>query len=104
LLRKMISIAPGERVPRHRLIRNLIDINELEKADTEIRLFENDFKADGPVHRFKIMLLLARSERTPGIMEEDRIAILEKARALACHAAEKYKDNKDIMRIYCDVG
>lgn len=104
LLRKMISIAPGERVPRHRLIRNLIDINELEKADTEIRLFENDFKADGPVHRFKIMLLLARAERTLGILDEDRIAILDKARALASHAVDRYKDNKDIMRIFCDVG
>ncbi|CRM50574.1 MULTISPECIES: SIR2 family protein [unclassified Pseudomonas] len=104
LLRKMISIAPGERVPRHRLIRNLIDINEIEKADTEIRLFENDFKADGPVHRFKIMLLLARAERTPGILDEDRIAILDKARALASYAVDRYKDNKDIMRIFCDVG
>ncbi|MCA5967432.1 SIR2 family protein [Pseudomonas sp. P129] len=104
LLRKMISVAPGERVPRHRLIRNLIDVNELEKADTEIRLFENDFKADGPVQRFKIMLLLARAERTPGILDEDRIAILDRARTLASSAVERYKDNKDVMRIYCDVG
>ncbi|MDH2248419.1 SIR2 family protein [Pseudomonas sp. GD03855] len=104
LLRQMISKAPGERVPRHRLIRNLIDINELEKADTEIRLFENDFKADGPVHRFKIMLLLARAERTLGIMDEDRLAILEKARAQALNAVDKYRDNKDILRTYCDVG
>lgn len=104
LLRKMISVAPGERVPRHRLIRNLIDINELEKADTEIRLFEHDFKADGPVHRFKIMLLLARAERTPGILDEDRLAILEKARSLAVHASDRYQDNKDIMRTYCEVG
>lgn len=104
LLRQMISKAPGERVPRHRLIRNLIDINELEKADTEIRLFENDFKADGPVHRFKIMLLLARAERTPGILDEDRLAILEKARTQASNAVDKYKDNKDLLRTYCDVG
>ncbi|POQ03658.1 SIR2 family NAD-dependent protein deacylase [Pseudomonas syringae] len=104
LLRKMISKAPGQRVPRHRLIRNLIDINEIEKADTEIRLFENDFKADGPVHRFKIMLLLARAERTPGILEEDRIAILEKARVYASNAIDRYKDNKDFLRTYCDVG
>lgn len=104
LLRQMISKAPGERVPRHRLIRNLIDINELEKADTEIRLFENDFRADGPVHRFKIMLLLARAERTPGILEEDRLAILEMARAQALNAVDRYKDNKDLLRSYCDVG
>ena len=100
----MISKVPGERVPRHRLIRNLIDINQLEKADTEIRLFENDFKADGPVHRYKIMLLLSRAEKTPGILEEDRLAILEKARSLAVNAVDRYKDNKDLLRTYCDVG
>ncbi len=104
LLRKMISKVPGERVPRHRLIRNLIEINQLEKADTEIRLFENDFKADGPVHRYKIMLLLSRAEKTPGILDEDRLAILEKARGYAVNAVDKYKDNKDLLRTYCDVG
>lgn len=63
LLRKMISIVPGERVPRHRLIRYLIDVNQLEKAETEIRLFENDFGTEGPLERFKIILLLARAEK-----------------------------------------
>ncbi len=104
LLRKIISKAPGERIPRHRLIRNLIDIHELEKAETEIRLFENDFRADGPVSRFKVMLLLARAERTPGILEEDRIVILDQARAYAVNALDRFKDNKDLLRTYCDVG
>lgn len=104
LLRKMISKVPGERVPRHRLIRNLIDINQLEKAETEIRLFENDFGADGPVQRFKIMLLLTRADKTPGLLDEDRLVILEKARAQAVNATDRYKDNKDMLRTYCDVG
>lgn len=104
LLRKMISKAPGERIPRHRLIRYLIDINELEKADTEIRLYEHDFKLDGPVQRYKIILTLARAEHTPGILDEDRIAILNMAREQAINAIDKYKDNKDILRTYCDVG
>ena len=43
LLRKMMSIAPAERVPRHRLIRNLIELNEFDRAETEIRLFQHDF-------------------------------------------------------------
>ncbi len=47
LLRKMMSIAPGERVPRHRLIHNLIDQGYFEKAETGIRLFNKDFGADG---------------------------------------------------------
>ena len=104
LLRKMITKAPGERVPRHRLIRYLIDINELEKAETEIRLFEHDFKIDGPVQRFKIILLMARAERTPGILDEDRLAILEIARKQSINAIDRYKNNKNLLRTYCDVG
>ena len=104
LLRRMISKVPGERIPRHRLIRNLIDINEVEKAETEIRLFENDFRVDGPVYRYKILLLIARAERTPGLMDEDRLAILQQAHSLAVSGCEKFRDNKDMLRIYCDVG
>lgn len=104
LLRRMISKVPGERIPRHRLIKNLIDINEMEKAETEIRLFENDFRADGPVHRYKIMLLVARAERTPGLMDEDRLAILQQAHSLAVNGCDRYKDNKDMLKSYCDVG
>ncbi|MBU1392499.1 MAG: SIR2 family protein [Gammaproteobacteria bacterium] len=104
LLRKMISKAPGERVPRHRLIRYLIDVNELEKAETEIRLFENDFKTDGPLERFKIILLLARADSAKGILSEDRIAILEMARDKAIKTVERYRNNKNILKTYCDVG
>ena len=91
-------------MPRHRLIRYLIDINELEKAETEIRLYEHDFKLDAPVQRYKIILMLARAELTLGILDEDRRAIMDMARELAVRAMEKYKDNKDILRTYCDVG
>lgn len=104
LLRKMISKAPGERVPRHRLIRYLIDVNELEKAETEIRLFENDFGADGPLERFKIILLMARADRAKGLLSEDRLAILEMARDKAIRAIERYRNNKNILKTYCDVG
>ncbi|MCE5333490.1 MAG: SIR2 family protein [Desulfobacteraceae bacterium] len=104
LLRKLISKAPGERVPRHRLIRNLIELNEFDKAETEIRLFENDFKLDGPVRRYKIILMLARAQNAPGILPEDRISILVKARDQALIAIDLHPENKDILRTYCDVG
>ncbi|MEY9780556.1 SIR2 family protein [Sinorhizobium fredii] len=104
LLRKMISIAPGERVPRHRLIRNFIEDGAYEKADTEIRLFKNDFGSDGPVHRYRIKLLVARSKNTPKILEEDRIALLQRARALAEVGVERYPNNKNLLTSYADVG
>lgn len=78
LLRKMISAVPGERVPRHRLIKNLLDAGEFEKADTEIRIFEKDFgRADGPLARYKILLMVARATKTSGLLEEDRVSILK---------------------------
>jgi hypothetical protein len=104
LLRKMMSNAPGERVPRHRLIRNLIEQDEFEKAETEIRIFEKDFGADGPVVRYKLKLKVGRAVRTPGIMEEDRIAILDQAYELACSAVRRHSNNKNILSAFADLG
>jgi hypothetical protein len=104
LLRSMMSIAPGERVPRHRLIRNLISIGEFEKADTEIRIYEKDFKREAPVDRYKIQLLVARATETKGLLKEDRMVILEQARELAAAAAERYEGNKYVLGAYCEVG
>lgn len=104
LLRKMISTAPGERVPRHRLIRNLIELGEYEKAETEIRIFDNDFNSDGAVMRYKINLLTARAIHTSGIMEEDRIAILREACDVAHIALNKFPGHKYVHAAHCELG
>lgn len=104
LLAKMISVAPGERIPRHRLIRNLIDIDDFEGADAEIRVFKKDFREDGPVHRYRVLLLMARARNAAGILEEDRVAILKQASELALAGVRKFKDNKHLMYTYCEVG
>lgn len=104
LFRKIVSNAPGERVPRHRLIRNLIEQGYFDKADTEIRLFETDFGTDGPVQRYKIQRLLERAKRSPGLLEEDRVAILEEAYALARAGARRFSGNKAILATFADLG
>jgi hypothetical protein len=104
LFRKLVSIAPSERVPRHRLIRNLIDAGAYEKAETEIRIFEKDFAADGPVYRYKVQLLLARAVRVPGILQEDRIQILESAREMALVGINRFPLNKTLLTAFADVG
>lgn len=103
LLRKMISMAPGERVPRHRLIRNLIELGVYEKAETEIRIFENDFDSDGAVMRYKIALLTARAVHTPGIMEEDRVSILREACDVAHIALNKFPGHKYVHAAHCEL-
>ncbi|MBB4427101.1 hypothetical protein GGD66_005677 [Bradyrhizobium sp. CIR48] len=105
ILRMMISTAPRERVPRHRLIRNLITLGEYDQADTEIRLFEKDFRSvDGPTTRYRIDLAVARAVRSPGLMHEDRVVLLEKASEAAAAAAERFELNKAVLTAYCEVG
>ena len=104
LLRKMMSIAPRERVPRHRLIRNLIELEQFDSADTEIRLFENDFRADAPVVRYKINLATARAVRSRGLLDEDRVVLIERAAGMAAAAVRRFRSNKAILTAYCEVG
>jgi hypothetical protein len=104
LLRMMISTAPGERVPRHRLIRNLITSGDYDRAETEIRVFESDFALDGPVYRYKVDLMVARASRSPGLLREDRITILEEARDLALRAMNRFAWNKSLLNAYAELG
>jgi hypothetical protein len=104
LLRKMISIAPGQRVPRHRLIRNLIDIGAFDQAGTEIRIFDKDFGTDGPVARYKINLLVERATRAAGIMAGDRLVILEQAKELAVALIRRHSNSVAVFSAYAEVG
>lgn len=104
LLQKLISQAPGERIPRHRLIANLISMGETSKAETEIRIFQNDFREDGPVARYRVKLLLYRAIKAKGILLEDRLAILDQALDLAKRNLKKYSGNKYVLTSFCDVG
>lgn len=64
--------------------------HEFSRAETEINLFEKDFGRDGPVHRHMIKYQLERAVYTPGILLEDRVAMLERAHELAVVGAERY--------------
>lgn len=104
LFRRVISVIPGERVPRHRLIRNLIDMGDFEQAATEIRLFEKDFRLDAPVARFTVMLELERARNTPGLLVEDRKVVLETAIAKSEAYASRFPQSYKLLGAYCEVG
>jgi hypothetical protein len=104
LLRRIISVAPGERVPRHRLIRNLIDDEQFDLAETEIRVFEKDLGKDGPVARYQVTLLVARALHTRGLTNSDRLVILDKAKALIRSAQERFSMNRSLYATFCDIG
>ncbi|WP_157470102.1 hypothetical protein [Desulfobulbus elongatus] len=80
------------------------NLGHFEKAETEIKLYEHDFRPDGAISRFKIILTMERAIKSHGIMKEDRIKILEMAKEQAVAALYHFQDNKHILRTYCDVG
>lgn len=104
LFRKMLSIAPRERVPRHRLIRNLIALQKYDDADTEIRIFEKDFKLDGPAARYKIDSATNRALYSPKLMHEDRVVLIDKAKNMANGLLDRYRFNKGVIASFCELG
>jgi len=103
LLRRMISAAPSERVPRHRLISNLIRQGSFTDAETEIRVFENDLGPDGPVRRYKVRLVLERAISVAGLMPEDKAKLLNDAHDSAVALLERSPNLPHNLRLYADV-
>lgn len=104
LLELAVSIAPGERVPRHRLIACMLEMDDLDGAEMAIHEAEDVVSIDRPIQRYKVLLKLARAERTPGIMDEDRRAMLMEAHRLAVDGIRRFPDNKYAYTTLASVG
>lgn len=104
LYRYLIRIAPGERVPRHRLISNLLDGGDLNEVSREIKNAEEDVGSDSVFNRYKVRLTIRRAAETTGIMSEDRRALLREAERLALKGIDRWSTDKYSFMIYADVG
>jgi GTPase SAR1 family protein len=104
LLRMMISVAPRERVPRHRLITNLIRNGHFPDAEAEIRIFENDLGADGPVRRYRVRLLIERAIGTLGLMIDDKASMLNDAFTSSLAILQSDPFNRQNLQLHADVS
>ncbi len=104
LYEKLIDLAPGERIPRHRLIRTRLRQQETELAAQAIRDAEANVTDDPLLSRYKVGVALQRSALTAGILDEDRKAMLLEARTLALRGISEFPDDKHAFRVYGDVG
>ena len=104
LYRRLIEIAPAERIPWHRLIRELLNGGQLEDTEYVIRNAEAAAGADAPIDRFKVRLLVVRSQKTVGISESDRLALLRKAYEVAISNIGRHKGDKYSYYTLCDVA
>ncbi|MEE6163402.1 MULTISPECIES: SIR2 family protein [unclassified Mycolicibacterium] len=104
LLRKIVKLIPGEGIPRHRLIRHLIDQQRLDEAAKELRDAITSIRMNPVLGRYEVLLQIRKAQLTPGLMDQDRAAILLSAQALALKNIERYQVDLHAYRIYGDAA
>lgn len=104
LYRRLIAVAEGERIPWHRLVRELLEHGGLEDTEYALRSALDAVGSDGPLDRFKVRLLLARAERTAGINDEDRLALVRRAYQTAEANIGHHRNDKFTYRALCEVA
>lgn len=104
LYRSLISVAPGERIPRHRLIAKYLYTGELDLAERELADAWETVKPDPPLARYGVLLLKQRASDTPGIMDEDRHALLLQADSKAREAVRRFPNDPYVYGVRGDVA
>jgi hypothetical protein len=104
LYRRLTQIAPGERIPWRRLIRELIADEQVDDAEYAIKDAEEAVGRDSPIDRYKVRILVLRAEKTERISAQDRVALLRKAYEVAMRNLEFYRWDKYSYRTLCDVA
>ncbi|ASJ72100.1 SIR2 family protein [Granulosicoccus antarcticus] len=104
LLRKLISKVPSERLPRHRLIRSLMDQGKFDETEAEIRVYKSELHRDTTIQRYEIMLGIRRAMNSTGIMQEDRRAIALTAYEASVRLSEAQPLNKNVLKTRYDAA
>lgn len=104
LLREVVGLLPAEQIPRHRLVRRLIDMDLLDEADVELRNAYDALRYTPVLARYEVMILMRKAEQTPGIMDEDRDAIFLNAATKASVIMQKHPDDLHSYRIAGEAG
>ena len=104
LYRRLVALVPGERIPWHRLIREKLEQGDVNETEYLIRDAAEAAGADSPIDRYKVRLLILRSNETAGISPQDRVALLRKAFELALTNTRRHKLDKYSYRELCNVA
>lgn len=94
LLELIVKTAPLERVPRHRLVRELINSGRLRAAKERIRESAEVVGPDSALFRYSVLLEVARAKGAKSLLPEDRRAILRRAWRQALEGVRRYGENK----------
>ena len=104
LLLRVVRVLPAESIPRHRLIRHLIDQDRLDEAGRALQEAQRIIKPTPVLARYEVLLLIRRAEVVDGLMDEDRVALLLDAEAKAEKSLTRYATDMQTYKIYGDVA
>lgn len=103
LYESLIRVAPTEHVPRHRLIRELIDAGLITEAEAALDTAIREVGPDATFHRYRIICLIQRS-RAVELQHSDKIALLNRARDEARRTVARYQGNKYVFFVADEVA
>lgn len=103
LYESLLRIDPTNRIPRHRLIKENLDYGNIGAVSADIADAEDIVGNDPPIQRYKVLLLLEQS-RQPGLLNEDRKAIVKNAYREANQGIDWYPENKYQYFVFYDVA
>lgn len=103
LYRLILQVNPRERVARHRLVAELLKAGKIGDAEAELRRADSEVGLDPPLKRYRVRIHIERS-RAPGLLDEDRRAILRTAYTEAEDGISLFGDSKYMYFAAADVA
>lgn len=100
----MTEVAPAERVPWHRLIREYSVLNNYSMMEQIIKSAENHVGIDSPIHRYKIILLLCKIREVNALSVVDKLAYLGECERLANEGILRFPGDKYTYKIFEKIG
>ena len=104
LYRMLSDALPGERIPRHRLIRNLIRQKEFGEAELAIAEAREMKINDSVIHRYDVLLNVARAEHLDFLERVDRLNLLETAVSKADKSLSRRPDDMYNYESLCNAA
>ena len=101
LYRLLVNTVPGERVPRHRLVRNLIRQGQFGDAELAIVDSRDMNINDSVIHRYDVQLNVAKAEKLEFLGVQDRLNLLDTAVSKATKSLSRRGDDMYNYENYC---
>ncbi len=104
ILEQLADRLPDDHVLRHRLVREFLRRGEFAEAESILEKAIDEVGIDPPLLRYRVELYRSKARHEPGLMDEDREALLRWAWAECQTAVNTYSDNWFTYRSLLEVA